>query len=127
MIVDLADSLAKESGLTGVPVILAGDFNSDPSGEAYRYLTARTRFVDTKFECQAARRYGNDMTYTGFSQNEDTRSRIDFVFVDEQGASGLQIRVVNHAVLSNRFEDGIFISDHRAVCLDLRVEIGSRR
>ena len=118
LIADLLKLFSKETGQAKVPAILAGDFNSEPSGEAYQYLTTQASFKDT-VDSSAARQYGNKITYTGFSPGKDIQSRIDFIFVNVKDPDKVQIDVVNHAVLANQFDDGVFNSDHRAVVADL--------
>jgi hypothetical protein len=43
---------------------------------------------------------------------------LDFVFVGKGEGKG-RIEVEGYAVLPNRFDDGVFVSDHRAVVADL--------
>ena len=102
-----------------VPVIVAGDFNSEPHQEAYQFMTKKGRFVDTFGLVSAHRRYGNTNTYTGFSPNDGAPSRIDFVFMRREDRDSWRATVQNYAVLENRFDDGVHSSDHRAVVVDL--------
>lgn len=97
------------------PIWLAGDLNSEMDGEAYRNLNGKTsRLMDTR---GAARwRYGNDITCTGFQQEEMTV--IDYVFVSKKGWF-----IEGFSVLPNRFEDGVYSSDHRAVVVDAVLNI----
>jgi endonuclease/exonuclease/phosphatase family metal-dependent hydrolase len=100
-----------EAGLSGASAtVLAGDFNSSPNGDAYKVLTAQeSMMVDVAAIIPPEQRHENEMTFTGFS-DEPTPSRIDFIFVRKKDC----IKYDMYAVLANRFDDGIFLSDHRA-------------
>lgn len=144
------------------PVLLAGDFNSEVDGGAYRVLTGdASPMVDLRELVQERERYGHENTYTGFGFEEEKRpTRIDFLFVSRggggsecgsgSGSGGLEdvveevdtegmglrkekakgkawawkegerpCRIDHYGVLENRFEDGVFVSDHRAVVGDV--------
>lgn len=103
----------------GFHVVLAGDLNSSPTDEAYLTLTSRNGpFVDTRECVRSENRYGDDMTFTGFKGREEDKQRIDYLLVgpkgrvkeDNDGAA-----VIQYAVLPNRFDGGVYQSDHRAV------------
>jgi endonuclease/exonuclease/phosphatase family metal-dependent hydrolase len=101
------------------PVFLAGDFNSTPEGVAYQEITRpETGFKDIRDLVPKAQRYGNDeITYTSFA-GEEKQTRIDFAFVLEREA---QVDYQAYAILPNVFDDGVFLSDHRAVVADLSI------
>lgn len=100
--------------------ILAGDFNSPVEEEAYQILTASdSSMVDVSTTLPKEKRYGNELTFTGFSE-ESTPSRIDFVFASKSSI-GKEIDVMRYAVLANRFDDGVYISDHRACVAAFRL------
>lgn len=97
------------------PVWLAGDLNSEMDGEAYKNLDGdKSRLRDARGA--AKRRYGNVITCTGFQQEEMTI--IDYVFVGKKGWT-----VEGFSVLPNRFEDGVYSSDHRAVVVDAVLDV----
>lgn len=97
------------------PVWLAGDLNSEMDGEAYGDLNGeQSRLRDSRGE--AKWRYGNEITCTGFQEEEMTI--IDYVFVSKHGWS-----VEGFSVLPNRFEDGVYGSDHRAVVVDAVLDV----
>ncbi|KAF6829100.1 endonuclease exonuclease phosphatase family protein [Colletotrichum plurivorum] len=101
-----------------VPVFLGGDFNSRPDDEPHRILTTGSdAMADIKNLIPESRRYGNDITYTTFGEAEPTI--IDYLFVLNPG----RISFLNYAVLSNRFDDGIYYSDHRPVLADMEIPI----
>jgi endonuclease/exonuclease/phosphatase family metal-dependent hydrolase len=95
---------------------LAGDFNSEENQEAYQELTKS--LVDTYKEVDSSKRYGNDITWTGFGYEDEPASRIDYVLVQPDHQSW-KLRVNGYAALGNRFDDGVLCSDHRAVVVDL--------
>jgi endonuclease/exonuclease/phosphatase family metal-dependent hydrolase len=95
-----------------LPVFLAGDFNSEPSDEAYQLLNASDSIIQDS-EQLAIWRYGNKSTYTGFGEES---SRIDFIFVGPRGRDDWETK--GHSVLPNRFDDAVYSSDHRAVVVD---------
>ncbi|OKL57644.1 hypothetical protein UA08_06985 [Talaromyces atroroseus] len=109
-------------------VILTGDFNSQETQEAYQVLTAAdSPLVDSQMLTKPAERYGNEITWTGFGYAEEPLKRIDYVLLGpadkkpstpQQGAPGLPWASVGYAVLPNRFDDGVWNSDHRAVVVD---------
>ncbi|KAI5864907.1 Endonuclease/exonuclease/phosphatase [Durotheca rogersii] len=94
-------------------VVLTGDFNSEPGGDAYATLES-TGYLTEVWYSGAARRGTNQLTYTGFSATG--KSRIDFVWFGptaESRFSAQQFEFLGNDV------NGIFISDHRAVVADL--------
>lgn len=108
---------ASGSPSTCVPVLLAGDFNSPPDDVAYKIMTAsEPHMADLRTRVPKDKRYGNQMTYTSFG-GEGRPSLIDFLFCNKR--DGCLINTF--AVLENRFDDGIYLSDHRAVVADLKL------
>jgi endonuclease/exonuclease/phosphatase family metal-dependent hydrolase len=92
------------------PIWLAGDLNSEMDGEAYQNLNGEeSKLKDSRGV--AKWRYGNEITCTGFQEEEMTI--IDYVFVGKQGW-----RIEGFSVLPNRAEDRMYSSDHRAVVVD---------
>lgn len=121
-----ADQGANQRSL---PVFLAGDFNSQPEQEAYMEMTKTgSAMADLQGLVPEGRHYGEADTYTGFDPANTLSTRIDFIFLNY--ADPDQTPLQNHsmtkwwtakgyAVLPNRFEDGVFNSDHRAVVGDV--------
>lgn len=109
----------KESEWGGVisGVILTGDLNSEEHQEAYQVLTAAdSPVVDTAKLVDVKEHYGDRITWTGFGHEPEPPSRLDYIFLDG-GRSPWKVQ--GYAVLPNRFEDGIYNSDHRAVVTDV--------
>jgi endonuclease/exonuclease/phosphatase family metal-dependent hydrolase len=117
-------------GISGV--FLAGDLNSEENQEAYQVLTAhRSPLVDSQKIEDPAAHYGNENTYTGFGSDEEQPARIDYILLgpahphdpdrreDCELPRFLPWTMAGYAVLANRFDDGMFNSDHRAVVVDV--------
>ena len=111
-----------------VPVFLAGDLNSEPHMEAYQYLSEHSPMVDVQTMVPLRNRYGHINTFTGFGYEDSPPTRIDFIFITAKhrvadsnrgDAIHTQWVVRNYGVLENRFDDGVYCSDHRAVVADL--------
>ena len=115
----------------GLPVFLAGDFNSEPGQEAYQRITdEKSPMVDLEMMVPQNKRYGDMRTFTGFNSKAKQR-KIDFLFINarQPNASVNHGRpdetderlwhVEGYAVLPNRFEDQVYSSDHRAVIGDV--------
>lgn len=62
------------------------------------------------------KRYGNEITFTSFGYVDNTPSRIDFIFA-RKVVDKLIYRT--YGVLANRFDDGVYLSDHRACVADI--------
>ncbi|KZL69545.1 endonuclease exonuclease phosphatase family protein [Colletotrichum incanum] len=101
-----------------IPTFLGGDFNSGPEDEPHRLLTASFDAMrDMSDLVPAKRHYGNKITYTTFGEAEP--ATIDYLFV----LSPKNIEFCNFAVLENRFDDGVYYSDHRPVLADVEVPV----
>ncbi|KAK6348178.1 hypothetical protein TWF718_005991 [Orbilia javanica] len=126
--------IASEYEERGLPVVLAGDFNSEITQEAYKRLAEEdSGVVDVKNYVGWARAYGEQNTYTGFGYEGEPETRIDFIFVNDSVAKSpyqgteseakKDWNVTGYAVMPNIFKDiGVFVSDHRAVVADLELQ-----
>lgn len=115
-----------------LPVMLAGDFNSFPSQEAYLRMKESGYMYDLRECVERGRRYNDGITFTGFEREKDNeeQGRIDFIWLglggsvggnDEEADSkegGLWC-VDGYAVLPNVLDDGVYLSDHRCVVGDV--------
>ncbi|GJD03749.1 endonuclease/exonuclease/phosphatase [Colletotrichum higginsianum] len=110
-------------GANGKPpttVLLAGDFNSTPADNAYKTMVApESGMVDVSAQVPEEKRYGNELTYTSFDEPNEEPQRIDFLFV--KNPSPVTIRTFG--VLSNKFDDDVFLSDHRPVVADVEIPV----
>ncbi len=113
------------------PIFLTGDFNSETGQEAYNEMTSSTSpMADLQMMVPENKRYGDFNTFTGFDSKD--LKRIDFIFVNKVDPS-LANRsskrdnaerwwlVEGYAVLPNRFEDGMYNSDHQVVVGDVSI------
>ncbi|CAG8974687.1 hypothetical protein HYALB_00006422 [Hymenoscyphus albidus] len=99
-------------------VLLAGDFNSSPNDGAYQIMTgSQSAMQELGMLLPKEERYGNGLTFTSFGHVDNIPSRIDFIF----SRKGNHDVLLTYGVLSNRFDDGIYLSDHRACMADMRV------
>lgn len=121
----------KAVGRETMPVFLAGDFNSEPDDEAYKAITSEeSPMCDIQPLVPKDQRYGNLHTFTGFEGDPALLSRIDFLFINYTHASHYNPPkkivdpwlVEGYGILENRFEDGVYNSDHRAVIGDVMLK-----
>ncbi|KAL4871143.1 hypothetical protein BDV12DRAFT_164847 [Aspergillus spectabilis] len=107
-------------------VFLAGDLNSEETQEAHSVLTApASPLVDAATLVSPADYYGNHTTWTGFGYEGQDPSRIDYILlgpIADRESSDLPWKIEGYAVLANRFDDGVFNSDHRAVVVDAKLQ-----
>ncbi|KAH8672067.1 Endonuclease/exonuclease/phosphatase [Tricladium varicosporioides] len=116
LILQFIETLSKTSNPAAI--LLAGDFNSPPDDGAYQIMTdPKTGMEDVGIEISKERRYGNEITFTSFGHIDNTPSRIDFIFSRAQH----DLEYLTYAVLANRFDDGVYLSDHRACVADLQL------
>lgn len=100
-----------------LPVILTGDFNSEPDGDAYKSITALSdakgaiNLYDTRLR-SATKHHGPNGTFTAFDINSVPRNPIDFIFTSSV------YKVLYHATLSDSF-DGFLPSDHYPVLAEI--------
>jgi endonuclease/exonuclease/phosphatase family metal-dependent hydrolase len=99
------------------PLFLGGDFNSTPTGRAYKILAAPgSGMRDISELVPDDAKYGNPhITYTSFGQPDEKPGRIDFLFA--QNPQGLKFSTFS--ILPNRFDDQVYLSDHRPVVADV--------
>jgi len=105
-------------------VFLAGDLNSSEDQEAYLVLTSPSSpLYDAQKADSLESHYGNELTYTGFGYENEPQTRIDYVMLGPNEQSEAEVdhipwKVHGYAVLANKFDDGVFSSDHRGVVVD---------
>lgn len=107
------------------PVFLGGDFNSKTSDKAYQTITAPggQGMTDIATLIPAEKRYGHDLTYSSFGEQGEEPKRIDFLFVRDP----TDIKFLTYGVEANRFDDGVFLSDHRATVADMEIPVRGQR
>ncbi|KAL8953568.1 MAG: hypothetical protein Q9222_000563 [Ikaeria aurantiellina] len=108
------------SSLGNLPVFLAGDFNSQQDDGAYKLLASHPSPMEDLHTLSSPNsRYGHHNTFTGFGDDEPTR--IDFLFINQRAHPWL---IQGYGVLENKFDDDVYISDHRAVVADTAINEG---
>lgn len=109
---------AKEK-FAGLPVILAGDFNTNPSSVPYNTLIAKDAkeapvFFDT-YEHSAKKPEGPNSTWNGFKE-VTPNNRIDFIFTTRS------VKPLRLQILVDQ-KEGRFPSDHLPVVTELEVAV----
>jgi endonuclease/exonuclease/phosphatase family metal-dependent hydrolase len=95
---------------SGFPVILMGDFNSDPSGEPVKIIMAE--MTDSKV-ADKSMSMGPDGTFNGFGTSNPPTERIDFIF------TGHGARPENYGVIRESHGNR-YASDHYPVVATIR-------
>ena len=94
------------------PVIVTGDFNSDPRSVPYQILTDSQRLRDA-LPISEIPHVGPERSSGGFEVTASfSGKRIDYVFVDQD------FQVHRHAIITS-YDDGYFPSDHLPVLADV--------
>jgi endonuclease/exonuclease/phosphatase family metal-dependent hydrolase len=93
------------------PVILMGDFNSEP--ETDRIIALKSKMNDSK-TISKEKPFGPYGTFNGFKYNEATTHLIDYIFLSKSNA----ITVNKYAVLSDA-KDLKYPSDHFPVFIEI--------
>lgn len=91
------------------PVIVMGDFNSEPDTDAIRLLDAQ---LDDALARSPQPLYGPVGTFTGFDKALIPNRRIDYIFT-----KGFGVQHYRH--IDDRRRDGFFVSDHLPVVAEL--------
>ncbi|KAK3486368.1 Endonuclease/exonuclease/phosphatase [Neurospora crassa] len=82
--------------------------------EGNKTLTTPGAFQDIKDLVPKTHWYGNAKTSTSFTTSTLDDIRIDYLFV----RNPLGIQFSTYGVLTNKFEDGVYISNHRTLVVD---------
>ncbi|WP_269223900.1 MULTISPECIES: endonuclease/exonuclease/phosphatase family protein [Flavobacterium] len=93
------------------PVVLMGDFNSEP--EADRIVALKNKMNDAK-TISKEKPFGPYGTFNGFKYNEATTHLIDYIFLSKSN----QVKVNKYAVLSDA-KDLKYPSDHFPVFVEI--------
>lgn len=120
LLIDFASEWSSKGsdGTAPSAVLIGGDFNSEPSDNAYKTMVAPdSGMSDIADLVPEQYRYGNKMTYTSFGEPGERPMLIDFLFIKEPRTAV----VTSYGVLSNCFDDGIRISDHNPLVADIKI------
>ncbi|KAL8874639.1 MAG: hypothetical protein Q9174_000044 [Haloplaca sp. 1 TL-2023] len=116
----ILSKIYRESHQGSLPLVLAGDFNSQEDDDAYKTLVhgqSPMKDVQGLAAGKSSYVYGHHETYTGFTKDDESM-RIDFLFLNQKSYPWL---VRGYGVLENRFDDNIYSSDHCAVFADVLI------
>jgi hypothetical protein len=75
--------------------------------------------VDTAKVVEPSQHYGDYFTWTGFGYEGEDPTRIDYILMGPGKNKHGSWKVNGYAVLANRFDSGVYLSDHRAVVADV--------
>ena len=95
------------------PVVLTGDFNSEPDSKAYHYIS--TKLNDSK-NISKTPPFGPDGTFNNFEFHKPVNLLIDYIFTSKNN-----IEVLKYAVLSDS-ENCRYPSDHLPVFAELLIK-----
>ncbi|OYQ43894.1 endonuclease/exonuclease/phosphatase family protein [Flavobacterium aurantiibacter] len=93
------------------PVVLLGDFNSEPTEE--RIINLKKLMIDSQ-DISDQKPFGPSGTFNAFKHNEAVTKRIDYIFLSK----GNSFKVNKYAVLSDS-KDLKYPSDHLPVYVEL--------
>lgn len=101
-----------EINVQNYPVILTGDFNSEPTAKPILFLSSQMQesFSSAPFT------FGPDGTFNNFEFDKPVKNRIDYVFTSKNNW-----RVLSHAILSDS-KDGRYPSDHLPVLVKISLD-----
>ncbi|CAM1503661.1 Fc.00g012520.m01.CDS01 [Cosmosporella sp. VM-42] len=102
-------------------VFVGGDFKSREYDLAYTILEEKMHDVEDLVPRE--RRFGHIYTFTNFTVDRADDEIIDHIFVDNE--AGLEWNAFT--ILNNRFDDRVFISDHRPVVVDFKMLVKNKR
>lgn len=104
-----------------LPVFVAGDFNSPPDDGAYKTITGSNPGMSSlQSLVPSGNTYGHDKTFSGFDDWDKPMTKLDYIFVNERSPDRVTPwSPTMYAVLENRFDDRVYLSDHRAVVGDV--------
>ncbi|PIG79498.1 endonuclease/exonuclease/phosphatase family protein [Aspergillus arachidicola] len=125
----MEEVLKKKKGSDSLDgVVLCGDFNTNSreNNDAFGVLTAGA-MVHTRDCVDGERRYGNVNSWTGFNDTPIDDALLDYVLVGPLKSGHVPWNIRTYGILTNRFDDGIFNSDHRAVAADVELVGSSQR
>jgi endonuclease/exonuclease/phosphatase family metal-dependent hydrolase len=109
--IELILSKIKTLNSKNYPVILMGDFNSEPTEE--RIINLKSQMLDT-YDVSQEKPFGPSGTFNAFKHNEAVTTKIDYIFVSKNNA----FSVKKYAILSDSKELK-YPSDHLPVYVKL--------
>lgn len=105
-----------ELGLDEQKVIVMGDFNSEPKGLPIKILKG---LLDDSIEMTQKSSYGPKGTFNGFDKDRIPKERIDYIFTKN-------IDVLSYRHIDDRRKNGLCISDHLPVIIEIKTAISNK-
>lgn len=104
----------KQLNTQNYPVILMGDFNSEPQEERIKQLK---KSMDDSRDISIQKPFGPNGTFNGFKHNEPVTKIIDYIFLSKNNP----FLVTKYAILSDS-KDLRYPSDHLPVYIELKLK-----
>jgi endonuclease/exonuclease/phosphatase family metal-dependent hydrolase len=104
----------KQLNTQNYPVILMGDFNSEPQEERIKQLK---KSMDDSRDISIQKPFGPNGTFNGFKHNEPVTKIIDYIFLSKNNP----FLVTKYAILSDS-KDLRYPSDHLPVYVELKLK-----
>lgn len=106
----LITSKVEELNPKNQPVIVLGDFNSDPNSAAIRYFANEFTLV----KAGERKIYGPVGTFTGFEPDAVAENRIDYIM-------GRNVTFPSYRHIDDKRKNGYYLSDHLPVLASVQV------
>ena len=106
-------SKIKEVNTKNYPVILMGDFNSEPETE--RIINLKKEMNDSR-EISEQKPYGPSGSFNNFIHNESVTKLIDYIFLSKNN-----VKVLKYAILSDS-KDLKYPSDHLPIFAEIKIK-----
>lgn len=107
-------SKIKQLNTQNYPVILMGDFNSEPKEDRIKQLK---KSMDDSRDISIQKPFGPNGTFNGFKHNEPVTKLIDYIFLSKNNP----FLVTKYAILSDS-KDLKYPSDHLPVYIELKLK-----
>lgn len=107
-------SKIKQLNTQNYPVILMGDFNTEPQEERIKQLK---KSMDDSRDISIQKPFGPNGTFNGFKHNEPVTKIIDYIFLSKNNP----FLVTKYAILSDS-KDLKYPSDHLPVYIELKLK-----
>jgi endonuclease/exonuclease/phosphatase family metal-dependent hydrolase len=109
--IELILSKIKTLNTKNYPVVLMGDFNSEPTEE--RIVNLKKQMIDSR-DISEQKPFGPTGTFNGFKHNEAVTKKIDYIFLSKEN----HFKVKKYAVLTDS-KNLKYPSDHLPVFVEL--------